>query len=231
MKQTLPKNLKDNDRFPVEFVVLDYNSPDGLEAWIRTEMRSEVEAGRVRYVRERTAKNFLMAHAKNLAQMVATGDVHCALDADNFTGPEWAVRLFEVFADPTHVFVRYDTKGGGDHGRLVHRKGDFFRMRGYDETFRGWSYTDDDLIWRSTCAGLKVVRVKAAGHAVIEHDDDERFRYLSLKDRQESLHFNSALTRARGPVIAVNPGGWGQAVVQVNFDEKPVAVGVGPLSR
>ena len=35
LKQTLPKNIKDNSNYPfIEFVILDYNSQDGLGDWM-----------------------------------------------------------------------------------------------------------------------------------------------------------------------------------------------------
>ena len=50
LKQTLPKNIEDNRDYPnVEFVILDYNSDDGLEDWMRRNMMEHIESGLVSY--------------------------------------------------------------------------------------------------------------------------------------------------------------------------------------
>src|ERR1041385_4064662 len=67
LRQTLPRNLKSNARLPVQFVVLDYNSRDGLGDWIRSSVEAEIKAGRLLYARTTAPRFFNMAHAKNIA--------------------------------------------------------------------------------------------------------------------------------------------------------------------
>ena len=40
IRQTLPKNIADNSDYEnVEFILLDYNSSDGLEEWVKETMQ------------------------------------------------------------------------------------------------------------------------------------------------------------------------------------------------
>ena len=85
LKLTLPKNMADNADYPnLEFVVLDYNSTDGLGEWIKTEMMEYIKSGRLTYARISEPKYFYMAHSRNLAFKIASGEIVNNLDADNF---------------------------------------------------------------------------------------------------------------------------------------------------
>ena len=50
LAQTLPQNMADNADYPaLEFVLLDYNSRDGLEPWVREQLLPHIESGRLVY--------------------------------------------------------------------------------------------------------------------------------------------------------------------------------------
>src|SRR4051794_24309230 len=87
LRETLPRNLiAATGRGPVEFVVLDYNSSDGLAEWTADVLGSHLASGLVRYYRTPRPARFHMSHAKNVAHQLAVGDVVCNLDADNILG-------------------------------------------------------------------------------------------------------------------------------------------------
>ena len=53
LQETLEKNILDNFLVDeVEFVVLDYNSQDGLEEWIAQSMMKYIEMGILVYYRD-----------------------------------------------------------------------------------------------------------------------------------------------------------------------------------
>src|SRR5690348_9240554 len=61
LKRTLPVNLELNAKYDwVEFVILDYNSSDGLGDWIRTAMQPQLASGRVVYFRTDEPKHYSM---------------------------------------------------------------------------------------------------------------------------------------------------------------------------
>ena len=95
LKQTLPANIEACKGYPnTEFVILDYDSRDGLEQWIKDNFQEEIKSGLVRYAKLDGATDFKMAHAKNMVHRLATGDVLCNVDADNFLAsgtPEYLI--------------------------------------------------------------------------------------------------------------------------------------------
>src|SRR5208337_3736572 len=116
IEETLPANLRDNPA--ARFVLVNYNSPDHLDEFIRKGHMDAIESGRLSVYRFTEPGPFRMAHAKNLAHRLAMRDGADALvniDADNFAGPD---------------FDRYvaDALSGGDTFLWAHmRKGEMRR--------------------------------------------------------------------------------------------------------
>lgn len=107
LSHTLPLNLKNNADYPnTEFVVLDYDSQDGLAEWIKQNFQAEIDSGTLRYARLANAPHFKMAHAKNMAHRIATGDILCNLDADNISAPGFASWLNQEFSANPDIYVR-----------------------------------------------------------------------------------------------------------------------------
>ena len=65
LRRTLPQNMRDNPGPNVIFVLLDYNSDDGLNEFIKSELSNEINNGKLIYYRNNDAPRFKMAHAKN----------------------------------------------------------------------------------------------------------------------------------------------------------------------
>lgn len=248
--QTLPHNLaleKDNPN--IEFVVLDYDSKDGLGEWIQQNLREELESGRVRYARFEPAPNFKMAHAKNMAHRVATGDILCNLDADNFLAPGFTTWMRDSMVQEPKSFItslplnameflttRLSAKVVGNKpllgGRVALWRDDFLKLGGYDERFTGWSPDDVNMAMRARESGLKPFTVPddRIGHSV-EHSNMDRLANLSTRDQVASaamLHAPKStklLTGiARGlkkPAPRANPSGEvGCGSVRINFSEQ-----------
>ncbi len=165
LKQTLPANLAHNVDWThpnaVEFVVLDYSSPDDLGEWLLSDpaIAPYLEAGIVRYARHEGEQFFRHSHAKNMAHRLASGDFVCNLDADNFTGPRFADHLRGIFTKKPHSFVSANFFDGslnqppyiGCMGRVAMKREDFFKIGGYNEDrkFEGWSGEDFDMFVRA----------------------------------------------------------------------------------
>ena len=50
LKETFPKNLEDNKGYPnVDFVLLDYNSPDNMGDWVYKNFKDFVNIGKIKY--------------------------------------------------------------------------------------------------------------------------------------------------------------------------------------
>ncbi len=210
LKQTLPANLaaeKDNPN--VEFVVLDYGDEgkDGnLGEWIKQTFPEELASGRLRYARYE-APHFAMAHAKNMAHRLATGDIVCNVDADNFIAPNFSPWLTQQFAYDRHAVVSVQmTKVADDlahkfkrlvgrpastigsiGGRLAIRRDDFERLGGYHEKYSAWGEEDVNLVLRARQAGLDMVKLpEALIGGAIQHGNDKRIENLNAKDKAVS---------------------------------------------
>src|SRR5690242_208595 len=76
--KTLPENIKDNENYDnLEFIILDYNSEDGMEQWMRENMSDYILKGRVIYYRTPDPKSWSPSHSKNLAFKLANGHILC----------------------------------------------------------------------------------------------------------------------------------------------------------
>jgi hypothetical protein len=254
LKQTLPANLRDNpdgEGYEVEFVLLNYGDDQGLDDWVKetAEIRDAIEAGRLIYAKSEQPV-FRMAHAKNMAHRLATGDILCNLDADNFTGPHFAAALADFFKkypesviNPSHRISRaFPPEERGFFGRIAIRRSDFERLGGYDERFEGWGYEDTDFTRRARLIGLRFYRFENLEYLrIITHSNE--MRAANLFDNEEdkeaevqkitgNMHqplvekyFRAAMHRlyslAFKPLAANNGTHFGLGYVQTGLDEVP----------
>lgn len=158
LRETLPANIAANISYPhVEFVILDYNSPDGLGQWMKENMMEHIESGRVSYYRTEEPQYFSMAHSRNIAYKVASGDIVNNLDADNFTFNEKFAPIEECWASylnrlanerPSKAIFAKGKRAM--HGRIGFYKNEFIELLGgYDEDLEGYGHDDHDLVKRA----------------------------------------------------------------------------------
>ncbi|WP_165852009.1 glycosyltransferase [Mucilaginibacter terrenus] len=192
LRQTLPKNLADNAAYPaLEFIILDYNSNDGLEQWITINMATHLAAGKVKYIRVADVEYFERSKSRNMAFNAATGQLVCNIDADNFVGKGFAHYINRCFHSDADIFLTAFSNEIANTpdflGRICCRRTDFMQIGGYNEAMNGYGFEDYEIISRLKKAGLKqeVITDKIFFNA-ITHDDEERIReeqlFSSLKD-------------------------------------------------
>ncbi len=161
LKETLPQNIYNNQSYNnLEFVILDYNSNDGMDSWVKDNFRNEIEAGRLHYFKTYEPTGFKMAHSKNMASRLATGDVVSVIDADNFTGENYADYINACFMRNDKIFItsiakRHKQKELDVLGRICFKKADFTTISGYDEFMNDYGYDDFDIVNRLEMTGLK----------------------------------------------------------------------------
>ncbi|NSL89230.1 glycosyltransferase family 2 protein [Chitinophaga sp. Mgbs1] len=181
LKKTLLQNIMDNRDYPqVEFVLLDYGSRDDLYPWARKELSSFINDGKLVYWRTTAPRHFHMSHSKNMVFRLATGDILCNIDADNFTGAGFAAYVNEMFNREPGIFLSPVGIGPGKkwwdvQGRICLRREDFLQFRGYDEKVLEYGYEDQDLKHRMITGGRRKMLIKPEPflHAIC-HDDDIR---------------------------------------------------------
>lgn len=210
LKRTLPRNLAQNVDWSrpdaVEFVVLDYSSPDDLAEWITTdpELAPYREAGILRFAQAPGQRTFRHSHAKNMAHALATGDYLCNVDADNYIGEGFVDHLRTKFTRSPNAFVatyRFDPRLNaglykGCMGRVAMSRTNFHLLGGYDESprFRGWSGEDSDLVIRAMRAFLRPIWIRNRDFLRVElHDDLERVRNTEHDDVEAELARVAAL--------------------------------------
>jgi glycosyltransferase involved in cell wall biosynthesis len=181
LKETLLRNIQDNAGYDnVEFVLLDYGSQDGLYEWAEKELYPHIDSGILTYFHTKEPQFFHMSHSKNMAFRLATGDILCSLDADNYTGSGFASFINEMFNKEQGMFMAPPrigpTKKWWDvQGRLCVKREDFYALRGYDERVMDYGYEDQDFKSRLEFSGRRRVVIK--NHTflnAIRHDDSLR---------------------------------------------------------
>src|ERR1039458_7092272 len=146
IEKTLPKNLTDNPEEFCRFLLLNYNSPDGLLSYLVDNYKDALKSGKLTLYSYPADGPFHMAHAKNMAHRLGIlegADILVTLDADNFAGDGFGKFIADKFAkDPTGMYLcpkfGPSNKGKlprGYAGRLAVRPQDFIKAGGVNEKY------------------------------------------------------------------------------------------------
>jgi len=125
---------------PVEIVIVDYNSSDGLGAYVDEIVRERD----ITYRRYEGREYFHLAHARNLSALAAHGDCLVLTGADIIISPEYMQAVREA-VEGGAVFVHQSSRFVGV---LCVRRDEFIAAGGYDERFEGYGKEDKDLLAR-----------------------------------------------------------------------------------
>ncbi len=150
IRQTLMENIVHNGvgHEYVEFLLLDYNSNDGLAEWIKEEFQSYIDKNILVYYRTNEPQYYLRCHSRNMAFRLASGSIVCNLDADNYLGEGFSRFLIDSFKNEGDFFYTPRYLLGDAIGRLCVKKEDFLAVRGYNEDFKGYGIEDIDIYSR-----------------------------------------------------------------------------------
>jgi len=207
LSQTYLKNIQTalNEYNNVEFILLDYQSSDGLEEWAKNELRKYVENGVVKYVKLMDDLPWHVSKAKNMAHRVASGRILCNLDADNFLGDGFTKKIsYEVAAKRAIRLTGHESVGG----RIAVYKDDFFIIGGYDEAFAPMGYQDVDLEIRLVADGVKVLHLPT-GPLPVGNSDEQRAEFCGMSYKEccvKSRDIMRANASAGRIVANVTPG-------------------------
>ena len=128
IRQTLPVNMRQNNSDSIQFVLLDYNSTDGLEEYIKSMFITEIKNGRLVYYKNKEATYFDRSHSRNMIFCLADGEILCNLDADNYAGPGFGEYILSLFSSQSNICLtglrnKYNIFDAT--GKLCVRKNDF----------------------------------------------------------------------------------------------------------
>jgi len=186
LKATLLKNIADtlNDQ-NIEFVLLDYNSQDGMMDWVKENLSEYISSGRLIYFRTDEPDEFSHSHSKNMAFKLSTGDILCSINADHFIGEGFSAYLRGHFGNNKPVFVtpqpaksyRGAWRPPTDvFGKIAIRRVDFLRTTGFDERFAGYGFEDIDFVNRLTMMSVKRCLLDREEFCLfVSHSDQERY--------------------------------------------------------
>lgn len=228
LKHTLEKNILDNISYPkVEFVLIDYNSQDGLESFAKEKLSKYINDGVLNYYKTFEPQRFHASKAKNLSHALAKGDIVCNVDGDNFTGKDFAFYINYLFNQhgKDKIYQFHKPPYWGTVGRLCFYRENFMRLGGYDEAFLPIGHEDIDLVNRGREMGFE-----------FKPEQLENFqRYLSNTTLEKSINCteevedyyklegsNRALSddNIRNGILKANAGGMENFIVYKNFGEE-----------
>ena len=245
VRETLPQNIADNKDYPnLEFVLLDYNSSDGLGGWVRKELGDEIASGRLNYYLAPQPKHFHATHSRNMSIRLASGDIVCVVDADNYTGRGFASYLADQ-VEPDNFLIGCRIEGDqfmlvndeGCVGRYALYKATFLDVGGMDEAHVGWGYDDMDLFCRLMARGYRCQSIEPRYARCIPHDDVERSKELGYQELGRdkmggdgSVWVNKRRSQANIDAgrLVLNNGRIGCGEVVKNFGEATIVVSQSP---
>jgi len=223
LKSTLIQNMIDNaDYSNAEFVILDYNSNDGLGAWVKENMMGYIESGRLVYARTEEPQYFEMGHSRNIAFKVASGDIVNNVDADNFTKAGFMTHLNKManLCPEKAVF----SKGKRMlRGRIGFYKNEFLELGGYDEDLTGYGFDDHNVMYRAMALGYKLMwyggqyvgRIKTSKNMSVENMKNKKWK------QTEDINKDITFKKLENKQFIVNQDRhWGKANLIKNFTEE-----------
>ena len=223
--KTLPQNLADNPNS--KFVVLDYNSQDGLINYLRNAHRVDIAAERLVVYSYLDTTVFKMAHAKNMVHRLGImegADILVNLDADNFTGPNFEGFLEERFKE-SNIFMWSKVVPGeglrGCCGRIAITSDTFLCAGGYDEKYDTYGPDDKDFTARLTHLGIQERRIEKCFLSTVPHSNKLRYREYPHLMKQESCYLNENIAIDASATIA-NFGNFGCGRVYKNFSGESI---------
>ena len=224
LRETLPRNIEDNRDYPdLEFVLLDYNSKDGLSNWVSENMMPHVESGLLVYCYTPYPTHYSMVHSRNVAFKLATGDVVHSVDADHYTGPGFAAYTNRLAnARPAKAVF-----GKGKRmlrGRLGFYRREFVEeLGGYDENFVGYGHDDHDILHRAYGLGYMLMYYGGGYCKLVEDhkkNDVSNFSNRWWKLTQNVNKLISCYSLSIGAFKANQHREWGRCQVVKNFSEE-----------
>lgn len=194
---SLPRLLAQTYR-PLEVVVVNYDSKDGLHEYLQDHYAEELESGLLVEKVVTDTPGFLPAHAWNVGIKASTGDTLFLCDSDLLVNTEFVEIAMRRMTGQKKLFCRAFDEIHKDLAGLffVHRE-DILALGGFNETFHGWGYEDGDLRQRLLLYGCDALCLNTSGMVrPIEHPDLLRMKDLAGQVNNKIIGRDLNATRA-----------------------------------
>ncbi len=189
LKKTMPYLIAAAKKSPpVEVVIIDYNSKDDLEEYIKS-VKKENPDFLLTYRKYSGRDTYHMAHARNLSVLTASGEYIVIFSTDLFPQEGFIPTVRQLIAE-TGVDWLYT--GLGFLGVIVIKKSEFVAAGGYDERFEFYGPEDKELNARLSRRGVKSATYSENLLGIFPTPDSEKAKNYRL---QLSKHGMSGLMR------------------------------------
>jgi predicted glycosyltransferase involved in capsule biosynthesis len=182
IEKTLRVNI-DNSTDNSEFIIVDYNSNDGLKEYIYNNFQTDISNGKLKYNFTDKIKYWHASICKNTTHMKASGKYLVNLDCDNFIGKNGDELILNTFLENGDNIIISQTNNivsSGNGGRISITQDNFIQLGGYDESFYPMGYQDYDLIERANIFGLKYININKNNKAII-NSKKESIKNIGIK--------------------------------------------------
>lgn len=223
LMQTLPKNIEDNSDYDnIEFVIVDYNSPENEGGWIKHTYSDMIESGKMIYCRTDEPKYYSMAHSRNIGFKIATGEIINSVDADNYTNKGFATYINQLANEQPRKAIFAKGKKML-RGRLGFYKDEFINeLGGYSEDLVSYGHEDHDIVYRAWVLGYCMMWYGGKYFSKTSSRKHQTINYLE-KDWKHTEKRNKIISYYNiisGRLKANNKLHWGKAKLVVNFDKE-----------
>ena len=197
LKETLRVNI-DNSTDKSEFIIIDFNSNDGLKDYIYDNFQDEILNGKLKYIYTDKIKLWHASICKNTTHMKANGKYLVNLDCDNFIGNNGDELILNTFIENGDNIIISQTNNvisSGNGGRISVSKDNFIKLGGYDESFYPMGYQDYDLIERAKKYGLKYFNINKNNNDIF-NSKKESIKNIGIKmDYNKMNNINKLLSK------------------------------------
>jgi hypothetical protein len=208
LKAVMPMILKSiNASPPVELVIVNYDSPDDLDEYVKTIPEQLVPGNKLNYTKLENKPYFHMAHARNITIKQSTGDYLLVSGTELYPKEMFLPYVREAINNGA-LYLNY-----GDIGAfMVIERNLILELGGYDERFEFYGPEDKDFCSRVLRKGIKRYDypqslVYSLGQTFTEKY--EHYRERSINKMKQEMRAIYEENNANG-VIAVNEGiEWG----------------------
>lgn len=192
---------------PVEIVILDYDSDDGLKEYVKTLPCLE-NGNSIVYIKHPNHKYYHMAHARNLSMLAGSGEYLVGANADNLLSEYFFQVIRALIADGAIWMTPSSFTS-----LLICQKKEFIDAGGFDERFEFYGPEDKEIVERLERRGKKHKRYSRSLIPAIRTRISEKKKNYRLKLSRKQMHdmmMKYLLENRANNVLVANPDGWGK---------------------
>lgn len=179
LKQSLPTWLEAG----VHVTVVDYDCPDGTEAWVKKHYP------KVKVVKVKNKPKFHLANARNTGIKGAPDGWWCFFDADIKMNSGWAAEVRKYLKKG--YYHNATPLQWGQTGSHITHSDDFKKTQGYDEVIKGWAPEDLDFYMSLRQANIRPGAFPSKLIQLIQHGDELRGQFYDAEKEVSKTIFDT----------------------------------------